>query len=366
MIDAKTLEQENFFRNRLVKTKKHLLRWAKKNMVYCFRVYDKDIPEIPLCVDLYYDNSWNEPYVVFALYKRPYEKDKSEEEIWLSRMKAVMVDVFETNIKKVFFKLRQKKKDNFVFQDFSNKQSEKKIIVVEGQAKFYVRLNSFLDTGLFLDHRFLRRHIFKTAKDKNILNLFCYTGSFSVQAKLGGSKKVCSVDLSENYLSWAKENFKLSGLNPYEENFIAIDIFDFLNLATLKNSFNARSEKFKKIENVNQQIKAELLGTYDIIICDAPTFSNSKKTKTVLDIKKDWALLCELCLKLLADDGVFYFSCNSKTIKLNRNVLLEFTENFYAKYKKKLFVKDLSNVFLDEDFKGRKPHTLLSFEFTKE
>ncbi|MEL3908726.1 MAG: class I SAM-dependent methyltransferase [Treponemataceae bacterium] len=351
-MSEKLFKQVEYFENRLNKNKRHLLKWARRNQVFCFRVYDKDIPEIPLCVDLYYEQGkqvYESPYVVFALYKRPYEKSETEERAWLATMKEVIVRVFETSDKNFFFKLRQKRKENAKEQSFDNVQKEKRIIVSEGNARFYINLNCFLDTGLFLDHRFLRRHIFNIAKGKRVLNLFCYTASFSVFAKLGEAEKVVSVDLSKNYLNWARDNFKLNGLDFDNADFIAADVFTFLK-AHLK-----KSRKFKNLNTKQNKL-------YDIIICDAPTFSNSKKTKTVLDINRDWTQLCELCLELLDDEGVFYFSCNSKKIKINFEILDNFKQNFFEKNFQEIFIKDMSLTSLDEDFKNKKPHILLEFQ----
>lgn len=349
MDEKKLEEQAVFLKNRLLKNKKHLLRWANKHAVYCLRVYDKDIPEIPLCIDLYYESNTDErrvePYIVLALYKRPYEKEKREEELWLIRMQAVVADVFETACERIFFKLRQKRKDDALKYDFSNTKNEKEILVREGAARFKIKLNDLLDTGLFLDHRFLRRHIFQTAQGKSVLNLFCYTGSFSVQAKLGGARRITSVDLSKNYLDWAKENFHCNGLNFTDCDFIASDVFEFLRRGIVNGKKSISSRR------------------YDIIICDAPTFSNSKKTETVLDINRDWQALCTDCLQYLANDGIFYFSCNSKSIKINREILQEFEKIFFAKNARHLFIKDLSVSYLDEDFKNKKPHTLISFAY---
>lgn len=342
------LKQVEYFENRLNKNKRHLLKWARRNQVFCFRVYDKDIPEIPLCVDLYYEETqgYEKPYVVLALYKRPYEKSEREERAWLRAMKEVIVRVFETRERGIFFKLRQRRKENTEEQSFDDVQKEKRIIVKEGKARFYINLNCFLDTGLFLDHRFLRRHIFNTARGKRVLNLFCYTASFSVFAKLGGAEKVVSVDLSKNYLAWAKENFSLNDLDFASTEFVASDVFTFLK------------DRVKNLNNKHNTV-------YDIIICDAPTFSNSKKTKTVLDINRDWFQLCELCLGLLGDDGVFYFSCNSKKIKIQPEILYNFKKSFFEKNAQELSIKDMSLTSLDEDFRNKKPHVLLEFRKVK-
>ena len=376
MDNKKLFEQVEYFENRVIKNKKHLLKWAKRNGVFCFRLYDKDIPEIPLCVDLYYEapaaeggEPFAKPFAVLTLYKRPYEKDAAEELQWLKAMQAVLERVFDIGDEAVFVKLRQKRSAAFEKRNAVYAQREKRITVQEGSAYFYIYFGELLDTGLFLDHRWLRRRIFETAQGKRVLNLFCYTGAFSVFAALAGAERVVSVDLSKNYLQRAKDNFSLNGLDIRETDFIAQDVFSFLKTATAERSerrFKTYSEKFKTLRSEQGRIRKNVGEKgFDIIVCDAPTFSNSKKTVTVLDINRDWFELCDLCLALLTADGVLYFSCNSKTIKIKPPVLAEFVQSFFEKTGKAIFVRDITAASLDEDFRNKKPHILLELRFVK-
>lgn len=372
MDNKKILEQQAYFENRLVKSKKHLLKWAKRNDVFCFRLYDKDIPEVPLCVDVYYECVENaEPYskvsAVLTLYKRPYQKAPDEEKAWLKSMQTVAERVLGIGCDSVFLKLRQRRNADADEPLIISAQKERRFSVREGNAYFYIYLGEHLDTGLFLDHRWLRRYIFKTATGKRVLNLFCYTGAFSVFASLAGAEQVVSVDLSKNYLERAKENFALNGLDFAEEDFIESDVFTFLRGAAgieAERRFKTYSDKFKVLRTEQARFHEKYLKTkFDIIICDAPTFSNSKKTATVLDINRDWGELCSLCLQMLNTDGVLYFSCNSKTINVQAATLGEFVRMFREQTGKMVSVRDMSSTSIDEDFRNKKPHALLEFKF---
>ena len=180
----------------------------------------------------------------------------------------------------------------------------------------------------------MRNRICFESKGKKILNLFCYTGSFSVFGAHGGGV-VTSVDISNTYLSWAKKNFELNGINSHRHEFKRKDIFQFLKKAL---------EKKEK---------------WDIIILDPPTFSNSKKMKDFLDINRHWPLLCAECILLLNRGGTLYFSTNSKKLKFSGNLLQE-KINRLAKGKdhslQELKIKDITASTIPEDFKDSKIH----------
>ena len=161
--------------------------------------------------------------------------------------------------------------------------------VREGAATFLVNLHDYLDTGLFLDHRPLRRRIYGEARDKRFLNLFCYTASASVQAALGGAAHTTSVDLSQTYLDWAHRNFDANELDS-RHRLIKADVMAWL---------------------------AEGDSQYDLILCDPPTFSNTKKEQRVFDVQRDHVVLIERCMKRLAPGGTLYFSNNYRGFKLD-------------------------------------------------
>ncbi len=310
--------QSQLLENRLIKRYKHLKKWAKRNGVSCYRVYDKDIPEIPIAVDLYEEINTARIFIHISLYERPYEKDQSEEEVWLAHMKTACIRVFLTEPSDVFIKTRKRMKGD----DQYEKQSDEtfKIVVQEQGQKFLVNLTDYLDTGLFFDHRPLRQMIRTISLHKKVLNLFCYTGSFSVYAAQGKASGVDSVDLSKTYLSWAEENMKINGFPPDESkySFIQQDVLTYL-------------EKTEK--------------TYDIIILDPPTFSNSKRTMNVLDINRDYPNLVNECFSILNSGGKLFFSTNSRKLHFDPS-LFNFTST----------ITDITDQTIPEDFRNKKIH----------
>ncbi|MBQ5781124.1 MAG: class I SAM-dependent methyltransferase [Spirochaetaceae bacterium] len=311
-------EQIVFFENRISKRFKHLKKWAIRENIGAFRLYDRDIPEIPLRLDFYSDKNPKEAqgenrFATLTLFQRPYEKD--DEEKWFAEMKKSMTETLEIPEENIFSKIRSKKRGADQYEKFSS--AAKEIVVSEGDARFLINLSDYLDTGLFFDLRLLRQRLRSEATGKRILNLFCYTGSFSVFAALGGCKKVTSVDLSNNYISWAKRNFHLNGIKDAVGDFVSGDVLEFLQ------------------EKSSQK--------YDIIILDPPTFSNSKRTDTVLDLNRDWPELLKLCEKKLASGGKIYFATNSKKLRFETEMVSE-----------TLQVKEISQRLISPDFEKRR------------
>lgn len=310
--------QADIYTNRLIKRSKHLRKWARRSNVFCYRIYDKDIPEIPLAVDYYQDIEDNE-YLVIALYERPYDKPEAEEEVWMNAIKhasSFALSIPESNI---FTKIRRRQKGDSQYEKIA--EGEKSIIIKEQGQLFQINLSDYLDTGLFFDHRPLRLAIRSQAANKTVLNLFCYTGSFSVYAAQGKASAVDSVDLSKKYLSLAKNNFSLNKLVNDAYTFIESDSLTFLE-STKKN--------------------------WDIIILDPPTFSNSKKTETTLDINKDWPTFVNLCIEHLNPKGILYFSTNSLRLK--------FEEELVAPDCLDILISDISEETIPEDYRNTKIH----------
>ncbi len=314
--DKKTNDQAILFSNRISKRYKHLKKWAKRESVQCFRLYDKDIPEIPLCLDIYASIEGT-LYAVLFLYERPYEKDEKDENIWLTNMEQCIVDTLGIGKANIFTKKRKKQKEG---QYEKITKNEFFITVEENSSQFLINLSSYVDTGLFFDHRPLRSMVKEQSAGKRVLNLFCYTGSFSVHAARGGAKVVDSVDFSKTYLSWVSKNFDINNLSTStNHHIINEDVFTFLRKSS---------------------------STWDLIILDPPTFSNSKKTETVLDINRDYADLVKLCIKHLTKNGTLYFSSNSRTLK--------FDENLFAN--DGVSIHDITQKTIPEDFRNTKIH----------
>lgn len=162
--------------------------------------------------------------------------------------------------------------------------------VEENGLYLQVNLSDYLDTGLFLDQRIARRTIMELSLQKDVLNLFCYTGSFSLFAAAGGAHSVHSIDISRTYLTWAEENFKYNHILSPHYTFSQQDVLAYLQ--------HDDGEK------------------YHIIILDPPIFSNSRKMSRVLNIKRDYSSLINACLKKLHPEGFIFFSTPLTTLKV--------------------------------------------------
>jgi len=331
--------------NRLQKRFRHLKKWAQRTGVGAFRLYDRDIPEIPLVLDFYGDcNKPETSALCGALYKRPYEKDEAEEDKWLSAMREASSAALGINLERVFLKQRQKQKGLSQYEKIGEKHFEK--TVNEGGISFKVNLSDYLDTGLFIDRRLLRKMICEQSSGKKVLNLFSYTGSFSVYAANGGALSTDSVDLSNTYLNWAKENFSLN-------NFSAdiLQIWDF---------FKGEGRGESGINCAHKLIRADVLEflekakaakkQWDIIVLDPPSFSNSKKMTDDFDLQRDLTELLGKCLKLLAPTGKLFLSVN---IKRSAPTAAELKDSL-RQYSSELHITDLADKLIDEDFKDRK------------
>lgn len=358
--------------NRLVKTYRSLRKWARKNRITCFRLYDRDIPEVPLCIDLYtfipdyietkdeaaqhYDRlsdavSQNgaeaqtllkqeklRTYMRMYLYERPYEKPPEEEKAWLCEMKVRAAQAVEIPQENILIKMRrhQRTGDGQRSQYEKEEAGSQKIqgTVFEQGQLFSVNLTDYIDTGLFLDHRPLRKAVRDSCKGKRVLNLFCYTGSFSVYAAEGGASFVESVDLSNTYLSWAGNNLRMNGFS--DTSVYRLEKSDVLSFLERRKRELCRDEKKK----------------FNIIILDPPTFSNSKSTGTPLDINRDWPLLLEQCCALMSRTGILYFSTNSRKLKLDSSLLPGGTA-----------AQEITGSTIPEDFRNSRIHRAWKVSF---
>lgn len=381
-MDEKTQQklenQKTLFSNRLKRKIKELKKWARKNKISCYRIYDRDIPEIPVSLDLYeflpdhiqnkieaakYTSfvaeriSQNDPtvqgelvlytYAVIYLYERPYEKDEKEEEFWFDQMAKTAAEVLNIPFSHIVKKERKRQRGTNQYEKDEEKESIYSIkgLTQECGELFNIDLTSYLDTGLFFDHRPLRSIVRETASKKSVLNLFCYTGSFSVYAAEGGAKKVESVDLSNTYLTIAKNNMDLNGFSDKNAYiYTRQDVIEFLKEKAVK----AKAGELKEDEY------------YDMIILDPPTFSNSKNTYNVLDINKDWPKLCKDCLNILAPGGILYFSTNSTKLSFDKSLLPQATVK-----NKVIMITDMTESSIPKDFEGTKCHKLWELKIAK-
>uniref|UniRef100_UPI00388D903B class I SAM-dependent methyltransferase n=1 Tax=Treponema sp. TaxID=166 RepID=UPI00388D903B len=279
-------------------------------------------------------------FVHLYLYERPYEKSDTDEEIWLSEMKKAVSKALDIPENHVISKLRKKQKGENQYERIKSERTVESYVQECGQL-FKVNLSDYLDTGLFFDHRPLRSIVRSTCSGKSVLNLFCYTGSFSVYAAEGKARRVESVDLSKTYLEWARFNFALNDFDPDCEKFFftRADVSGFLN------------QKLAEVPNSDRSNR------YDIIVLDPPTFSNSKATRNTLDINRDWNELVKKCVNLLNPNGVLYFSTNSQRLKFDINLIPKLSV-----YNTEVKIMDVTEKSLPEDFKGTKAHRCWKIE----
>ena len=302
------------FRNRLTKVFRHVSKQAKRQGLSCFRVYDHDLPEFPFCIEFYGEKLY------VAEYKRQHGMTDDTHEDWMEKSMEVVKVVLGVAKENIFLKLRQRKPGRLgQYQKYGEVQHDPVAIgfeVEENGLKFIVNLSNYLDTGLFLDHRITRQMVRERSANKKVLNLFAYTGSFSVYAAAGGADEVITVDLSKTYLTWAERNLQLNGFSD--------------------------TSKYKIIHaDVKQYLKTIPAGYFDLIIMDPPTFSNSKRMEDILDIQRDHAELINDALKGLQKGGQLFFSTNS------RKFLLEEVKINSAS------VKDITKVTTPFDFEGK-------------
>jgi 23S rRNA (guanine2445-N2)-methyltransferase / 23S rRNA (guanine2069-N7)-methyltransferase len=284
-------EEGQDFINRLQKNLGRLKKQAAKEKVSNLRVYNADLPDFKVAIDLYGD------YVHVQEYAPPKTIPPETAKKRFNLALMGIREVFGINREQIFIKTRARQSGNEQYSKQGNTEKRGKFYVArEDGAYFYVNFTDYLDTGLFIDHRNMRARIKANSRNKSVLNLFAYTCTASVHAALAGAKKVTSVDLSQNYLDWGKQNFVLNGLdvsrNKYQ--FVAADIFEWIK------------------DNTEQ---------FDIIFIDPPTFSNSKKFQGTFDVQRDHAALINRAMNRLTADGVLYFSNNFTRFELDEQLI---------------------------------------------
>ncbi|MDP3902542.1 MAG: bifunctional 23S rRNA (guanine(2069)-N(7))-methyltransferase RlmK/23S rRNA (guanine(2445)-N(2))-methyltransferase RlmL [Methylococcaceae bacterium] len=302
----------DMFSNRLKKNLKKFAKWAKQNNVSCYRVYDADLPEYAVAIDIYQGES-QQTWINVQEYEPPKSIDQQKADQRLAGVLAAIPDVLNVSREQVFLKIRRKQRSTDQYEKIA--EQGRFHVIEEGGCKLLVNFEDYLDTGLFLDHRPIRLIIQKQAKDKRFLNLFAYTGSATVHAAVGGAKATTTLDMSNTYLGWAKNNLALNTVKGAHE-FIQADCLEWLET-------EARQSEPRQ---------------YDLIFLDPPTFSNSKRMDDVFDVQKDHVQLINNALALLAPDGVLYFSTNFRRFKFDYLTLA------------KLNVEDITPATIPEDF----------------
>ena len=281
---ARLSEGGQMFANRLQKNLKTLGKWARREGIDCYRVYDADMPEYAMAIDLYHD------WVHVQEYAAPKSIDPEKASARLYDALAAIPQALNIDKSRVIIKRRERQSGT---RQYERQSAQGQFTQVqEGGVQLLVNLTDYLDTGLFLDHRPMRLRIQKEAAGKRFLNLFCYTATASVHAAKGGARSTTSVDLSKTYLDWARRNLSLNGFsdkNRLEQG----DVMAWLQ---------ASSDE------------------YDLIFIDPPTFSNSKRMEGVFDVQRDHVELLDLAVARLAAGGVVYFSNNFRKFQLDANL----------------------------------------------
>lgn len=290
---------------------RHYGKWARRSGIYCYRIYDGDLAEFPFAIDRYED------HICIAEYSRNRQLDEQAYQQWRSHCRQIVSETLVLPPHHIHYKERSPQKGNTQYEKQGNSGCE--FPVREGGLQFLVNLDDYLDTGLFIDHRITRDLVRQDAVGKRVLNLFSYTGSFTVYAAAGGAAATLSIDLSTTYLDWARRNMDLNGFSGEHHQYERTDILQWL--------------------------RQKPRGAFDLIVLDPPTFSNSKMMRDILDVQRDHAWLIERCLLRLAPGGVIYFSTNNRRFRMDQAAIPAWAS-----------VKDITGRTTPPDFKGQTPH----------
>jgi 23S rRNA (guanine2445-N2)-methyltransferase / 23S rRNA (guanine2069-N7)-methyltransferase len=284
-------EEAKMLFNRLQKNQKRLKGWLKKSAISCYRLYDADIPEYAAAIDIYEQRIYVQEYAAPSTIEAHVAKKRFD------TIKRAVKEFAGDRFEKVYYKERRRQKGDSQYQRLNDESSES-IVVNEGRARFEVNLSDYLDTGLFLDHRPVRAMLSELCQGKSLLNLFCYTASATVQAALAGARSSLSVDMSNTYLDWAQRNFELNSLSSTKHQLL-------------------RADCLKWLEEDSQ--------SFDVIFLDPPTFSNSKKMESVLDVQRDHPELIRQAMTKLNPEGILVFSNNFRKFKLDELISRQFS-----------------------------------------
>lgn len=280
--------------NRLRKNLKRLAGWRKQQRIDCFRLYDADIPEYAVAIDIYQTQPDHQCLVHVQEYAAPKSVDEFKARRRLDDALAAVCEVMQINEQQLFLKVRQRQKGA---EQYNKLGSDGQFHTVHEQGhQFLVNLSDYLDTGLFLDHRSTRALLQKQAAAQHFLNLFAYTGSASVYAAAGGAASTTTVDLSNTYLDWAGRNMELNGFQGQDHRIIRADCMEWLR------------------QTAGQQ-------RFGLIFLDPPSYSSSKRMRSTFDVQRDHVPLLQATLRLLEPDGTLIFSNNRRHFRMDRDAL---------------------------------------------
>ena len=315
--------------DRLARRMRHLAKWARKQDVTCFRLYERDIPEYPIVIDWYGDpdarDIARDGDVIAWFHDR--RKDDAFEEMVAYRRDAEsqILDGLEIPAERLFVKYRGRQRDEQgdrqQYERIDSRRHTK--IVTEHGSRFEINLSDYLDVGLFLDHRPTRLAVRQRAEGRSLLNLFGYTGAFSIHARAGGASRTTTVDMSNTYLDWYERNLALNDFTSDEDHrIVQADCLQWI----------ARGPRDGE--------------AYDMVVCDAPTFSNSKRMKAgSFAVDRDYPELIAQVARFVAPGGEIFFSTNSRSFEFDP---AHVPEGFGA--------HEISNRSIPEDFRNKRIH----------
>lgn len=294
-------DQAAMLLNRLQKNERRLKSWKNQNGISCYRLYDADLPNYAVAIDKYEGVIFEKPeqvtgaqtsiYFHVQEYAPPRQVDQKSAGQRLAEVQRVLQSHYDVPAEQVFIKQRRKQRGSDQYEKLANSSHD--LLINEGGHRFIANLGRYLDTGIFLDHRDVRREIAAQAKGARFLNLFAYTASATVYAAKARARSSVSVDMSKTYSRWARKNFELNGLSLTQHQMVTADCLVWL-------------EEHEK--------------QYELILLDPPSFSNSSRMDRTLDIQRDHAQLINHAARLLAGGGILYFSCNRRGFKLDSEI----------------------------------------------
>lgn len=316
-LDGSADRQAEELKHRLKKRARHLRKWPARGIT-CYRLYERDVPGIPLIVDRYED------CLHIAEVVRPHDRTRAQHADWLDLMVRTATDTLEVDPANVFVKSRERQRGKSQYERVSS--ASRLLVVREGGLRFRINLSDYLDTGLFLDHRQTRQMVREASEAKRVLNLFGYSGSFTVYAAAGGAASTTTVDRSSTYLEWSRENLELNQLLSPHHRRVRADAMDYL-----------------------RDLDRDVI--FDLAVVDPPTYSNSKDHPRDWEVQRDHVELLRRVSNHLADDGIIYFSTNFRRFKLADDQLphLKFHE--------------ISRQTVPEDFRNRRIHRCWRISF---
>ena len=295
--------------NRVAKNQRHRRKWAQREGLDAYRLYDRDMPEFPLAIDRYAD--W--------LHVQVFERKRPLAEAVLVELRQALAELLALPSQQIILKQRRRQRGAEQYE--KSQLATPSFTVQERGLRFEVNLGRYLDTGLFLDHRETRAMVRDWSADATLLNLFAYTGSFTSYAAAGGARRTVTVDMSRTYQDWSRRNLVHNGLNDRERHqFIQADVLSFI----------ARMRAAR--------------AAFDLIVLDPPSFSNSKRMDSTFDVQRDHARLLGETLELLAPGGRLVFSNNRQGFRLD-DAITEMAD-----------VSEITDRTVPEDFKRHQPH----------